>query len=603
MMSRALRSRTAEISHENPDLLAGEKYSGRLSEVLGSSEPSERLGSAGDSRCETQPTHSDGQLNSEAPPTHERVQQPSLSETLELKQMFAGMMEIMKQNNDKLQESVRSELVASQEKLVASQESVRIELSKIRKDIQAENESLIKKFDAQNKQTKREFSEKLEAESRRFHVVVSQVQKETESELIGVKKQLQAVNSDLEAKILQASNATQDIVGRLANHVDEHRLEVNNKIQELGQDINSQLERQKENLNQTRTKEKTAIDQNLAQVNAKIVALENRFSEIPRPAVVIEPRAAEQILPSPSVVHQGDQSQASVPPDENRTCSCQTNNCEVCMENNVNTYRMHVSDNQQVSSFLSSSELPIPLFNESKDTNPVYHIRQLDEFMRFRGVPKQLQLAVANKSLVGQMSRRWAETTTWNLKEYPEWKREFLKIWWSSSRQSLVKCKLYQGKYNRQSGLSLSGYFLEQATTASYLEPKPSDIEIIEAIRYHYPIQVQRAMLSNQLTSIGETLDLLKRVEVMEAGENFQRPHQQAPYHNPNAPRQNQTSPHDRRAQTQSHVRQVQFGNRRNGNNGNWRRRNRNGEETSLNLNPNATPFQGNQHQDTNSEN
>jgi hypothetical protein len=552
--------------------------------------------------------------------------------------MLAGMMEIIKQNNDKLQESVRSELVASQEKLagsqetiraelvasqeklaasqetiraelvasqeklVASQESVKIELSKIRKDIQTENESLVKKFDAQNKQTKRELSEKLEAESRRFHGLVSQVQKETESELVGVKKQLQAVNSDFEAKILEASNATQNSVDRLANQVNEHRSEVNNKIQELSQDINSQLERQKENLNQTSTKEKTAIDQNLAQVNAKIVALENKFSELPQPAVVIEPRASEQILPSPSVVRQGDQTQTSVPPDDNRTCSCQTNNCEVCMENNINTCRMHESDNKQVFSFLSSSELPLPLFNESKDTNPVYHIRQLDEFMQFRGVPKQLELTMANKSLVGQMSRRWAETTTRNLKEYSEWKREFLKIWWSSSRQSIVKCKLYQGKYNRQSGLSLSGYFLEQATTASYLEPKPCDTEIIEAIRYHYPMQIQRVMLSNQLNSIGETLDLLKRVEVMEASENFQRPHQQAPYHNPNAPRQNQTSPHDRRAQTQSHVRQVQFGNRRNGNNGNWRW-NRNRDETSMSLDPNATPFQGSQHQDTNSEN
>jgi hypothetical protein len=43
---------------------------------------------------------------------------------------------------------------------------------------------------------------------------------------------------------------------------------------------------------------------------------------------------------------------------------------------------------------------------------------------------------------------------------------------------------------------------------ASYLDPKPSDIEIIEAIRYHFPISLQRAMVSMRLTSIGEALDL-----------------------------------------------------------------------------------------------
>jgi hypothetical protein len=51
------------------------------------------------------------------------------------------------------------------------------------------------------------------------------------------------------------------------------------------------------------------------------------------------------------------------------------------------------------------------------------------------------------------------------------------------------------------------------------------DVEVIEAIRYHFPIGVQRAMLSNQLHTIEETLDLLKRVVVMEASEGFQKPH------------------------------------------------------------------------------
>jgi hypothetical protein len=53
---------------------------------------------------------------------------------------------------------------------------------------------------------------------------------------------------------------------------------------------------------------------------------------------------------------------------------------------------------------------------------------------------------------------------------------------------------------------------------ASYLDPKPSDIEIIEAIRYHYPLNVQRAMLNIQIKTVGEALDLLKRIELMETG-------------------------------------------------------------------------------------
>jgi hypothetical protein len=83
---------------------------------------------------------------------------------------------------------------------------------------------------------------------------------------------------------------------------------------------------------------------------------------------------------------------------------------------------------------------------------------------------------------------------------------------------------------------------------ASYLDPRPSDCEIVEAIRFHYPIGVQRAMLSGHLRTIEETLDLLKRVEVMEMNEGIQRPHNQLQHQQqPNASRQNQHPGNDRR--------------------------------------------------------
>jgi hypothetical protein len=58
---------------------------------------------------------------------------------------------------------------------------------------------------------------------------------------------------------------------------------------------------------------------------------------------------------------------------------------------------------------------------------------------------------------------------------------------------------------------------------ASYLDSKPSGIKIMEAIRYHFPISVQGAMLSMQLTSIREALDLLKRIEIMKTHETYNK--------------------------------------------------------------------------------
>jgi hypothetical protein len=84
------------------------------------------------------------------------------------------------------------------------------------------------------------------------------------------------------------------------------------------------------------------------------------------------------------------------------------------------------------------------------------------------------------------MSKQWAEKKINQLNNYEIFKQEFFSTWWSTAQQSLVKCSLYQDKYNN---LSLSAHFFKYATMASYLDPKPSDTVIIEAIRYHYPLE------------------------------------------------------------------------------------------------------------------
>jgi hypothetical protein len=94
---------------------------------------------------------------------------------------------------------------------------------------------------------------------------------------------------------------------------------------------------------------------------------------------------------------------------------------------------------------------------------------------------------------------------------------------------------------------------------ASYLEPRPTDEEIIEVIRYHFPINVQRAMLSTQLRSVGETLDLLKRVEIMEANEGGNRPQITPAAQGFHANRSNPNPQGIDRSRPQGHVRNLQY--------------------------------------------
>ena len=162
--------------------------------------------------------------------------------------------------------------------------------------------------------------------------------------------------------------------------------------------------------------------------------------------------------------------------------------------------------------------------------------------------------------IVGQIGRQWVEAVSPNLRDYEAFKKGFLANWWSKSRQSSVRCAVYQDKYDRRSNLSLSAHFLKYATMASYLDPRPSDRDLIEAIKSHFPISVQRAMLTSQLCTVEETLELLKRIEIMEASESFQRPNAPPQSHHQNASRQGPNPPrNDHRGQTQPQVRQVQY--------------------------------------------
>jgi hypothetical protein len=51
---------------------------------------------------------------------------------------------------------------------------------------------------------------------------------------------------------------------------------------------------------------------------------------------------------------------------------------------------------------------------------------------------------------------------------------------------------------------------------ASYLEPKLSDYEVIEAERCHYPPEIQKLLVTTKMNTVAEALEVLKRLEMLE---------------------------------------------------------------------------------------
>jgi hypothetical protein len=351
----------------------------------------------------------------------------------------------------------------------------------------------------------------------------------------------------------------EELATKLDNKVDSNVKRIDNLDKEMGmiketikENSDVILRRQGERVEQMQLQvhqEKISVRNEIEKINSQIMELKglattrNNYDAVPR-----TPCSAGK-----SIVNRGNE-EVHVTPES--TLGMMGNTSGVI---NVNANSENVPTKFTiVSSGLGNSEFPLPLFDDCTETNPKFHLKQLEEFFQLRGIPLSNQLGVAKKSVTGNLSKQWLEAVSDKLKNYEDFKQAFLNMWWSPSQQSLVKCCIYQGKYDRGSNLTLSGHFLKYATMASYLEPRPSDTEVIEAIRYHFPIHIKRTMLGTQLRSIGEELDPLKRVELMENQNPLQGPTNHTPTRHQNVGRSEPPHPTYDSNRPQGQVRQVQ---------------------------------------------
>jgi hypothetical protein len=301
-----------------------------------------------------------------------------------------------------------------------------------------------------------------------------------------------------------------------------------------------------------------------------------------------------------------------------RVCSCNLVSCNVCTHGGVSDQNVPTSVRPyNANSYLSPTDFSLPIFDDSSKVNAKFHLNQLDEFMRLRGVPKQFQLAIACKSIVDPVGKQWLAAISQTLTNYEQFKIAFAKNYWSRSHQNLVKCSIYLDKYDRQSDLSMSGHFIKYAVLASYLEPKLGDGELIDALRSHFPIYAQRAMLGANIGTIQEAIDFLKRLEMMEGNDTNKKSNPLPSNSNPLPDTRRQHGQrNDRYRRNEPFVRQVRYDHRNNYRRNNYDRGSglyrrydsfENGRESSNNyshtrpvLNPAAPDFETNTRQVSN---
>jgi len=132
------------------------------------------------------------------------------------------------------------------------------------------------------------------------------------------------------------------------------------------------------------------------------------------------------------------------------------------------------------------NKLSLPKFFDSSKQVTVHFIRELDEYFTFRKTPEELRLPLVFRSISDPFAKQWMLTIYGQLKSYDDFQKAFTELLWGGTRQSEIRCRVYQDRYNHKSGESLSEHYIRYANMASMLSPAMSDQDLLGAMITHY---------------------------------------------------------------------------------------------------------------------
>ena len=453
-----------------------------------------------------------------------------------IQKLFEALKNDQKEMQEKLQTQitgVRDEVqvnrVEIDKRLVQMQESgekrLREEIEQVRQDCQRSHD-----------QSRERLSAELTKEIRQVREATSQREGRWERELIGAKEQMETDKKGFEGKLKELAAHHEVVSESLQQQIITNKERADNNIAEIGKEVTGLslgLQQAQEKIDKLTTvgSEVASLSSSLQQVQEKLeISMDEASRRLGERASQIEQRISEGQLRTNKELKRIEQEaekfrqelgrsvfvanmEATPLPARRETVTDTViNPGEASVENICEGQSERFKENIS----FGSGEFALPLFDENAGVNPMSHLRCLEEFFQFRGTPQRLWLTVAKRSMTGPMSKQWMEARSLQFTDYKQFKAEFLSTWWSPAQQGLTRCSLYQSKFDKGAGLSLSAHFLKYVNLASYLEPKLTDNEVIEAVRCHYPPEIQRSLASNRLSTVAEVLEVLKRLELIE---------------------------------------------------------------------------------------
>lgn len=154
------------------------------------------------------------------------------------------------------------------------------------------------------------------------------------------------------------------------------------------------------------------------------------------------------------------------------------------------------------------------------DMHPVRFIIDF-EFIAFRERVTDYEQQIFFGQSLTEDAAKWLSIRGYG-RTFPEMRQSFLDFFWSEAEQNLLRNFLKTGKYNKDSGLSMSEYFYKYVYEASYLDNVPDEKTLIYWLTKHFDIMIQAKIYGNHVKNITGALIGLKNLEISDKNGNLE---------------------------------------------------------------------------------
>ena len=365
---------------------------------------------------------------------------------------FEELKDRMKSENSKLAESIKA---------VAHEMSSKIEVAN--KDL---SDSLTKQFREESENLKKEVTSKLKSEVMNMTEAMNRLRKDTDLEVTSIRDSVETVCETLGDKMKENMSVMQT------------------QIDEVSQKVSQEIE----NLKARLADKRVSAGSSAQGVEINVSGTDHN--------VMTPARSASETNCSQS----------------ESACS-DVANVEI---SHVNTATLVNASSEMPANRDSLSELVLPSFVDCNKQSVVTFLRDLDMYFELKKVPENLKLPLVLRAIKDPFAENWVSSEYHKIDSYQSFKMQFSKLFWNELEQSRVRCDIYQGKYDKSGGESMTEHYVRYARLAANLQPPLTEYDLVTALSSHFPLETQRAMLAANLRSTQEALAFLGRMQSLE---------------------------------------------------------------------------------------